>query len=297
MTRRGRVAAATLAVVAACVAPPPPSAPSSAPASSPAPAASPAPLASASFVLEGAYEQGGWVRGKAPAGTVTLALDGKPVPLDEDGSFFAGFDRDAGSRVELVATTSAGASVVETLAIARRDWPIERVDAPLRGNIPSETFRARRAPELAAIAAARAVRSDSAGWRQRFVWPVKGRISGRFGAQRIYQGVPGSYHSGLDIATGGSGAPYVAPADGVVVLASEQPYSLEGKIVIIDHGMGLNSAFLHSSRLAVRTGERVRQGQLVGYIGATGRASGPHLHWSLKWQDARLDPLLFLPPQ
>ena len=145
-------------------------------------------------------------------------------------------------------------------------------------------------------AAARTRCSDSAGWTQRFIWPVTGRISGRFGSQRIYQGVPGAYHSGLDITTGTSGTPYVAPADGVVVLAAQKPFSLEGNLLIIDHGMGLNSAFLHSSTLAVRKGERVKQGQLIGTIGATGRASGPHLHWSLKWQEARLDPLLFLPP-
>ena len=101
----------------------------------------------------------------------------------------------------------------------------------------------------------------------------------------------------MDIATATSGTPYVAPADGVVLLAASKPFSLEGNLVIIDHGMGLNSAFLHSSRLAVKEGDRVKQGQLIGYIGATGRATGPHLHWSLKWQDARLDPLLFLPAQ
>ena len=95
--------------------------------------------------------------------------------------------------------------------------------------------------------------------------------------------------------TGASGTPYVAPADGVVVLAV-QGYSLEGNLLIIDHGQGLNSAFLHSSRLYVKQGDRVRQGQHIGDIGASGRATGPHLHWSIKWHEARLDPLLFLPP-
>src|SRR5690606_27377564 len=137
---------------------------------------------------------------------------------------------------------------------------------------------------------------DSEGWRQDFIWPATGRISGRFGSQRIYRGEPGAYHSGLDIATGGSGAPFVAPADGVVVLASETPFSLEGNLLIIDHGMGLNSAFLHCSSIAVREGDRVRQGQHIGSIGATGRATGPHLHWGIVWRGARLDPLLFTGP-
>ena len=152
-----------------------------------------------------------------------------------------------------------------------------------------------RRPELARIAAARKVDSDVGGWRQDFVWPVKGRISGRFGSQRVYRGEPGSYHSGIDIA-GRTGTPYVAPADGVVVLAAESPFTLEGNLLIIDHGMGLSSAFLHSSELLVRVGDRVRQGQEIGKIGATGRATGPHLHWGLVWRGARLDPLLFTGP-
>ena len=196
----------------------------------------------------------------------------------------------------LVARLADGREVRGPLAIAPRAWPIERVDAPRRPGGATEAFLARRRPELARIAAARAVDSPIEGWRQRFVWPVKARISGRFGSQRIYRGEPGAYHSGLDIAPG-AGAPYVAPADGIVVLAAASPFTLEGNLLILDHGGGLNSAFLHSQSLAVREGEAVRQGQLLGHVGATGRATGPHLHWSLEWQGARLDPLLFLPAQ
>ena len=142
---------------------------------------------------------------------------------------------------------------------------------------------------------ARAVETGSQGWRQSFLWPAAGRISGRFGSQRVYRGKPGSYHSGLDIA-GGGGTTYVAPADGVVVLAAAEPFTLEGHLLIIDHGMGLNSAFLHSSELLVREGDRVTRGQPIGRIGATGRATGPHLHWALMWRGMRLDPLLFVGP-
>ena len=248
------------------------------------------------FTVEGALEQGGWIRGTVPEGTVSATLGDQPLSFAADGSFFAGIDRDSAATLTLEATTNDQMLASRELRIAPRDWRIERVNAPLRGSVPSETFMAIRRPELAQINAAREARSQTDGWRQRFVWPVKGRISGRFGAQRIYQGVPGSYHSGLDIAPG-AGVAYGAPADGVVVLAADRPFSLEGNLVIIDHGMGLNSAFLHSERLAVKKGDRVRQGQTIGYVGATGRATGPHLHWSLKWQDSRLDPLLFLPPQ
>lgn len=294
--RHGAALAAAL-VMAGCVSASPSPAPAPVVAPRPTPAAVTAPaLSAADLIVTGMLEQGGWVRGNVPRGASALSLGGTPVPLTRDGQFFAGIDRDAPAQLRLTATAPGGRVVSRDLAIARRAWPIERVNAPLRGNVPSETFMAIRRPELAAIEAARTIRADSAGWTQSFVWPAKGRISGRFGSQRIYQGVPGAYHSGLDIAPG-AGAPYFAPADGVVVLAAERPFSLEGNLLIIDHGMGLNSAFLHSARLAVKKGERVKQGQLLGYVGATGRATGPHLHWSLKWQDARLDPLLFLPAQ
>ncbi len=96
----------------------------------------------------------------------------------------------------------------------------------------------------------------------------------------------------MDIATGASGTPFVAPADGVVILAARSPFTLEGRLLMIDHGMGLKSAFLHSSKLVVKVGDVVRQGQYIGNIGMTGRATGPHLHWSVRWHDSRLDPSL-----
>ena len=95
---------------------------------------------------------------------------------------------------------------------------------------------------------------------------------------------------------GATGAPVVAPADGVVILAADKPFTLEGNLLMIDHGHGLNSAFLHLSRIDVKLGDHVSQGQRIGAIGATGRATGPHLHWGMKWNDARIDPLLLAGP-
>ena len=164
------------------------------------------------------------------------------------------------------------------------------------GGMADAEFARRRAAELAQIGAARAQSTDAAGWRQPFAWPLRGAIRGRFGAQRVYQGKPGSYHGGLDIA-GAEGTPFMAPADGVVVLAAATPFTLEGNLLILDHGSGLSSAFLHASRLGVRPGGHVRQGQVIGWVGRTGRATGPHLHWAIKWREAKLDPLLFVSPQ
>ena len=260
------------------------------------PTASPVVSGPTTFVFQGQQTQGGWIRGQAPGGTRSDTLDGQPLALDAQGRFFAAFDRDAGPIATLSAQLSDGRTISSPLTISPREWQIERVNVARAPGGATEAFMALRRPELARIEAARARNSASDGWRQSFIWPVEGRISGRFGSQRIYRGEPAAYHSGLDIAPG-AGVPYVAPADGVVVLAAQSPFTLEGNLLIIDHGMGLNSAFLHSSRLAVSEGQVVKQGQLLGYVGATGRATGPHLHWSIKWRDARLDPLLFLPPR
>lgn len=255
------------------------------------------PGASFDFALTGEFTQGGWARGMAPRGFATLVFDGKAITAAPDGRFLIAFDRDSAPSAQLVAHLDDGRSMVRALSIAPRAWHIERIPiGPRPGTAPSEEFVRRREGELAQIAAARATDHEVDGWRQPFIWPVYGRISGRFGAQRIYNGTPGAFHSGMDIATGASGTPFVAPADGVIILAAESPFTLEGRLLMIDHGMGLNSAFLHSSSLAVTVGNRVHQGQYLGNIGMTGRATGPHLHWSLKWRDSRLDPLLFTGP-
>jgi hypothetical protein len=295
--------AAAIGVVglaAACVAPPEPM-PVPAPVATARPRPSPAspappPAGPATFLYQGELTQGGWIRGQVPAGTIAAHLGEQPLAFAPDGSFFAAFDRDAGPQTVLSATLAGGRRIDSPLSVSPRAWDIEHINASPTANVPSAEFTARRQPELARIAAARRVETGATGWRQRFVWPVTGRISGRFGSQRVYRGEPGSYHSGIDIATGGSGTPYAAPADGVVVLAAETPFTLEGNLLIIDHGMGLSSAFLHSSELLVREGEAVRQGQTIGRIGATGRATGPHLHWGLTWRGMRLDPLLFTGP-
>ncbi|HEX8215339.1 MAG TPA: M23 family metallopeptidase [Allosphingosinicella sp.] len=237
--------------------------------------------------LAGAAVQGGLISGAAPPGTQALTLDGKGVPLAPDGRFLLGFDRDQPAQALLVARLADGRIVQRPMRVSPRSWRIERVNVAQRP--PTPEFLRIRQGELARIAAARDRSSASQGWRQRFIWPARGRISGVFGSQRIYRGEPGSFHSGVDVAAG-AGATVVAPADGVVVLAGPPAFSLEGNLVIVDHGVGLSSAFLHLSRVDVREGEAVRQGQAIGTVGATGRATGPHLHWGMKWGDARIDP-------
>ena len=247
------------------------------------------------FSFRGTLTQGALLLGAAPPGTLSLTLDGTPVEIASDGHFLIGFGRDAASSSVIEAVLRDGRHVREELHIAPRRWDIQSLPTLPKGTTPTPEFLARRKIELERIASARAIRSDSMGWQERFAWPVAGRISGVFGSQRIYAGEPGAPHSGVDIARP-AGTRVAAPADGVVILAAESPFTLEGNLLMIDHGMGLNSAFLHLSRIDVHVGDHVRRGQQVGAIGMTGRATGPHLHWGMMWKGVRIDPQLLAGP-
>ncbi len=256
-------------------------------------AAGPAFAADDRFALTGQATQGGWSRGRVPPGTTALRLDDLALAFAGDGAFLIAFDRDAAPMAALIAQ-GPGGTVRQDLAIAPRAWPIEQVDAPMHPlGMPDAEFARRRAIELARIRAARAQDTGAQGWRQTMIRPAHGPVSGRFGAQRVFRGVPAAFHAGMDIAAP-AGAAIVAPADGVVVLAAVADlFTLEGHLVLIDHGMGLNSALLHARALAVEPGAVLRRGQTIGEVGMTGRATGPHLHWGLTWHGRRLDPMLF----
>ena len=256
---------------------------------------SPAPGASLPIclALEGAPTQGGLTYGTTSADSLTL--DARPVPVAPDGRFLIGFDRDHGPSALLVARSADGRTLSRQLAVAPRAWKIEHIGIARRPSGPSAEFLRIRERELARIGAARARTVDSGGWRQAFIWPARGRITGLFGSQRIYRGEPASFHNGLDVAAG-SGAAVVAPADGVVVLAGPPAFSLEGNLVIVSHGMGLTSAFLHLSQTLVTAGQTVRRGDMIGRVGATGRATGPHLHWGMRLGEARIDPQRMVAP-
>lgn len=246
--------------------------------------------------IAGKLEQGGVVFGTAPSGTMSVTVDGAGVRLTGDRRFIAGFGRDAAPTATIVAHFADGSSDLRTVPVAKRQWQIESIpslkqpppDAP-----PDPVYDARRKVDLAEIAAARVGDSDESGWDQAFAWPAHGRISGVYGSQRILGGVPKSPHLGLDVAAP-PGTPVLAPADGTVRLA-HGPFLLEGNLVMLDHGHGLVSAFLHLSRIDVREGQHVARGTPLGRVGMTGRATGPHLHWALSWRETKLDPGLFVP--
>lgn len=234
--------------------------------------------------------QGGLVIVDLPAGT-TLRVDGNPVRVGADGVAVFGVGRDAAGPVVLEVTAADGQHESARIAVTPRDWPIERIDGvPPKTVNPPPALAARIRREQAAVTTARLRNDAREDFLQHFIWPVRGRISGRFGNQRIYNGEPRAPHSGMDIAVP-VGTPVLAPAAGMITFAQPDLY-LTGGTVLLDHGFGLSSNFLHLSELDVKVGEYVRQGQVIGRSGMTGRATGPHLHWGFNWLGVRLDPLL-----
>ena len=181
------------------------------------------------------------------------------------------------------------------IEVAPREYRIQRIDGLPREKVtPPEAVLARIREEGARVAAARANDDPRTDFRDGFVWPLTGRISGVYGSQRVLNGEPRRPHFGVDVAAP-TGTPVAAPADAVVRLADDDLY-FSGGTLIMDHGHGLTSTFIHLSKILVEPGQRVRQGEVVAEVGATGRATGPHLDWRMNLFDARLDPQLLTPP-
>ena len=239
--------------------------------------------------------QGALVIGQTVPGA-HARFGGRDVRVGSDGHFVFGIARDASGMAPVTVDAPGMAPTKVVLTITPRDWPIERIDGvpPATINPPPE-IAARIQIEQARVAAVRTRDEERLDFLQQFQWPVQGRISGRFGNQRVYNGSAGTPHSGMDIAAA-QGTPVHAPAAGTITFADPNLY-LTGGTVVLDHGHGVSSNFLHLSRIDVRVGDRVEQGQVIGAVGATGRATGPHLHWGMNWFDVRIDPLLVLKSQ
>ncbi|WP_394005027.1 M23 family metallopeptidase [Luteimonas sp. WGS1318] len=237
-------------------------------------------------------QQGSLVVGKVPAGARVVYRD-RAVRVSDYGTVVIGVGRDEAGPVQLQVTRADGRRDTASIAITPRDWPVERINGVPPATVnppPAIAERIRR--EQAQVTEAR-VRDDArVDFGNGFIRPVEGRISGRFGRARSYNGQPGSPHSGMDIAAP-TGTPVKAPAAGIVTFAAPDLY-LTGGTLLLDHGHGVSSNFLHLSRIDAKVGDRIEQGQVIGAVGATGRATGPHLHWGMNWLDVRIDPQLVL---
>lgn len=253
--------------------------------------------ASLSFVVSGRAVQGGFLIGRTLPGA-PVSVNGKPVTAASgQGVFVVGLDRDEKPDLE-IAVRRYGAWESRAFKVAPGDFDVQRIDGLPQSQVsPTDPALLQRiAREAALKAKAFASLDPGDGFRDGFDWPITAlRRSSSFGGQRILNGQPNRPHYGVDL-TAAVGAPIRAPAPGLVVLA-EPDLHFEGGLTLIDHGQGMIGMFLHQSRLAVRAGERVTRGQTIGAVGATGRATGPHLCWRLKWRDRNLDPSLLVGAQ
>ncbi len=242
--------------------------------------------------INGEAIQGGLIFGQSPAGS-KVTLDGEAVLTSNDGRFVIGFDRDEAGTRELVINSPAQPAETIELSVRARQYDIERVDGlPQHTVTPDPEAAERIKKEAEMVSSARRLRDQRIDYANGFEWPAAGRISGVYGSQRVLNGEPGRPHYGLDIAAP-TGDPVHAPAAGIVTLAYDDMY-FSGGTLILDHGQGLSSTFLHLSKILVKTGTTVSQGDLIALIGATGRASGPHLDWRMNWLNRRVDPQLLV---
>ncbi|HEY3638978.1 MAG TPA: M23 family metallopeptidase [Rhizomicrobium sp.] len=243
---------------------------------------------SSKLTFVGGLEQGSLVVGKVEPGA-HVSLDGVVLHVSPAGNFAFGFAFDDTKPSQIVAVYADGSSETRTLQPVVRQYEIQRITGlpEKMVTLPPDVLE-RRKREIAAIVAARTADTEADWFTDKFDWPVPGIISGPFGNQRILNGKPMEPHFGVDIAAP-AGTPIAAPGPARVVLAGPD-YYLEGGLTILDHGHGVTTCYLHQSKQMVKVGDAVTRGQVIGEVGMTGRATGPHLHWGMNWFQMRLDP-------
>ena len=249
---------------------------------------------SSSLALGGKIMQGGYAVGRS-APRAQLLVNDKPVgEASADGVFVIGFDRDEPAECKLTVQSPSG-SAERLFQVAPVDYDIQKIDGLPQDQVTPQdpALLLRIAEEAKRKAVGFASDRDATGFRDGFALPVQGfRLSARFGGQRILNGVPERPHYGSDLAAP-VGTPVTAPADGMVSFA-ETGLHYEGALILIDHGQGLVSAYLHLSEVAVSAGQPVTRGQHIGAVGKEGRATGPHLCWRMKWRGRNMDPMLMV---
>ena len=241
-------------------------------------------------------EPGRLIRAKLPPG-YRLWMKGREIKLSPDGRFVFALHRDsqAATEVELVIHNRRAGAEVVSVPIIPRSYDIQTINnLPTEVVAPSKGGMARIVDDSAKIRASRAVESELTGYLQNLRWPVYGRVTGIFGSQRILNGIPHSFHAGLDIAAP-LGTELCAPMDGRVSLVAPNML-LTGNSLGLDHGFGVSSIYAHLQTIKVKVGQRVKRGQRIATIGMTGRATGPHVHWGMFWHEIAVDPALLLPP-
>lgn len=248
-------------------------------------------LSQGTVTLEGEVTQGALLHGKTEPGA-KITFDGRTLQVLPDGRFIIGFGRDDDAEQTLIVQHLDGTKETISLAVQQRDYDVQRIN-----NIPKDKVnapedakaQARIKKQNSEIGAARKNFTLEPLWDSGFHWPVAGKISGVYGSQRVLNGVPKRPHFGVDIAAP-EGSKMLAPADGIVRLAQADNY-FSGNTLVIDHGYGLTSTYLHLQKMLVKPGQKVKQGEQIGAVGTTGRSTGPHLCWRMHWFEVPLDPM------
>ena len=244
--------------------------------------------------LEGKVTSGGMMIGEAPPGS-QVTIDGQAVRVSDNGHFVFGVGRNAEGGVRVVIRPPEGDDIARTVAIDKRDYQIQRIDGlPPRKVEPNKDDQAKIEADWIMLTEAKGANSALLAFADDAAWPVVGPISGVFGSQRILNGKPKSPHRGVDVAAP-EGTPVSAMLDGVVTVAAHDMY-YTGGTVMVDHGHGIQSLYAHLSAVDVAVGQQLGKGEQLGRVGATGRATGPHLHLSLYWFKTALDAALILGP-
>ena len=254
----------------------------------------PATALAGQLAIEGVMTQGALLRGKAPENS-KVWLNEKELKVLPSGHFVFGFGRDA--KLEHTLSWQGPNSSernTKKITLSEREYNIQRIEGvPSKYVSPPKSVSDRIREDNRQIGAARRTSSTLTSFLETFILPAQGPISGVYGSQRVFNGEPKRPHYGLDIA-GPVGTNILAPVSGRVSLAHDDMY-YSGGTLIIDHGLGVSSTFIHLSKIVVKEGEFVEQGQKIAEMGATGRVTGPHLDWRINWFSERLDPALLLP--
>jgi murein DD-endopeptidase MepM/ murein hydrolase activator NlpD len=241
---------------------------------------------------QGSWQQGGLLMGQIkPEYRVSFA--GEQIKTTADGRFLFGLGRNAQGPSTFIVSSPNGTAIEAQYPVAEREYKIQRVEGVPQQTVkpPAEQLQRIRSDSALVVKARREVTSVT-DFLEGFIKPIDGLVTGVYGSQRFYNGVPKSPHYGVDYAAP-IGANVIAPAAGVVRLAHRDLF-YSGGTLIIDHGHGLSSSFLHLSDILVMEGSRVERGDSIALVGSTGRSTGPHLDWRMNWRNVRVDPELVL---
>ena len=236
----------------------------------------------------GKFIQGHFILGKTDTGS-KIVIDKKEIKVSKDGYFVFGIDRDRKFDILITKIINDKKEKI-TKKVFKRKYKIQKIDGlPENKVTPPESVYKRIKKENNAIGEARAINSDLNYFKNKFIMPVEGIISGVYGSQRILNGKPKWPHYGIDIAAK-KGTKIKASGSGIVTMAENDLY-YTGGTVIMDHGHGISTIYSHLEKVLVKVGDKVDQGNIIGTVGSTGRSTGPHLDFRVNWFQTRLDPM------